>query len=328
MRRERAKPYLFLFGTLFLIMTISPVISEKARGTFLEFFNPIFEKLSFTKFDIENAFNPKIQMETPLNNIASITVNEEIKRLELENKLLYANFIQLLDLNDHYQNVMTASQAIPARVIFRSPNSWFSSLWINVGERDNERLKNQSIGKNSPVLIGNSIIGVIDYLGKQQSRVRLITDSALTPSVRALRRDNEQVHYLAKGELRGAGKPLFRSNGNLLFGIGFNYDFSDDKGPSRDLRTGEAFENKDKYKTIPLLKVNDLLVTTGMDGVFPPDLPVAKITKIYPLKEGDYYYELEAIPACGNLDDISLVFVLPPSGFDFNDQPPSIGNLR
>ncbi len=326
MRRERAKPYLFLFGTLFLIMTISPIISEKARGILLEFFHPIYNKLSFTKFNVDNAFIPKIQIETPLNNITSITVNEEIKRLE--NKLLYANFIQLLDLNDHYQNVLNTSQTIPARVIFRSPNSWYSSLWINVGERDNEKLKNQLIGKNSPVLIGNAIIGVIDYLGMHQSRVRLITDSGLTPSVRALRREDEQVHYLAKGELRGAGKPLFRSNGNLLFGIGFNYDFADSKGPSRDLRTGEPLEDKEKHKTLSLLKVNDLLVTTGMDGVFPADLHVAKITKIYPLKEGDYYYEIEATPACGNLDDISLVFVLPPSGFDFKDQPPPIGNLK
>jgi len=326
MRRERAKPYLLLFSALFLMITIPPAISEKIRGTMIEFFHPLFEKSSNARFYFGNFFTPQLEISTTLQNVTSLTVNEEIKRLELENKLLYANFIQLLDLVDNTQHLMTPSQAIPARVIFRSPNSWYSSLWINIGYSDNEKLKNHSIGKNSPVLIGNSIVGVIDYIGKNQSRVRLITDSALTPSVRSLRRENDHTHYLAKGELRGSGFPLFRSNGNLLLGIGFNYDFADDKGPSRDLRTGEQADNKDKIKSLPLLKVNDLLVTTGMDGVFPADFQVATITKIYPLKEGDYYYELEAIPCCGKLDDISLVFVLPPVGFDPNDQPPSIGH--
>lgn len=323
MRRERAKPYLLIFVTLFLMMSIPPFLSERIRGGIIEFFNPLFEKGSNTKFYLKNFFKPQIETSTPLENVTTVTIDEEIKRLELENKLLYANFIQLLDLVENHQNVMTTTHASLARVIFRSPNSWYSSLWINLGSLDNEKLKYNAIGKNSPVLIGNSIIGVIDYVGKKQSRVRLITDSALSPSVRALRRENNQVHYLAKGEIRGAGYPLFRSNGNLLFGIGFNYDFADDKGPARDLRTGEPADPQEKLPKLPLLKVDDLLVTTGMDGVFPPDLQVGTITKIYPLKEGDYYYELEALPCCGNLDDISLVFVLPPLGFDFDDQPTS-----
>jgi cell shape-determining protein MreC len=325
MRREKSKSYLFLFITLFLIMIIPPTLSEKLRVAVFDILHPVLEKLTSAKFNAQNLNVETIEAVTPLNKVTNITLNEEIKRLELENKLLYANFIQLQGLVENEDHIVMPSQAVAARVIFRSPSSWYSTLWINLGENDNHALKNHFIGKNSPVLIGDSIIGVIDYIGKKQSRVRLISDSGLNPSVRALRQENDATHYLAKGELRGTGSPLFRSNGNLLYGIGFNYDFEDDKGPARDLRTGELKETKEKSLTLPLLKVGDLLVTTGMDGVFPPDLNVAKITKIYPLKEGDYYYELEAEPTCGKLDDISLVFVLPPVGFDFNDQPPLIG---
>ena len=74
-----------------------------------------------------------------------------------------------------------------------------------------------------------------------------------------------------------------------------------------------------------MLKVNDLLVTTGMDGVFPEGLHVATVTKIRPLKEGDYYYQLEAIPTAGNLEEISIVSILPPTGYDPNNQPSLIG---
>jgi rod shape-determining protein MreC len=49
-----------------------------------------------------------------------------------------------------------------------------------------------------------------------------------------------------------------------------------------------------------------------LDGVFPPGLDVATITKIHPLKEGDYYYELEAKPTAGNMYNLSYVFVIPP----------------
>lgn len=289
MKKRNVKPYLFILLSLFLILTIPPAISEKVRDSLMEKLLPVFG----TKFDTH--------------------ANEEIKRLELENKLLYANFIQLQSLVENSQNVIPSHQATPGKVIFRSPNSWYSSLWINLGEEHNQLFNFAAIQKNSPVLIGDSIIGVIDYLGKKQSRVRLITDSALNPAVRVLRCEEGISQYLAKGELRGAGKPLFRKSGNLLIGIGFNYDFADDKGPAKDLRTGD------------ILKPGDLLVTTGMDGVFPADLNVAKITKIYPLKEGDYYYELEAEPTAGKLDDVSLVFVLPPVGFDLTDQPPPIG---
>ena len=61
-----------------------------------------------------------------------------------------------------------------------------------------------------------------------------------------------------------------------------------------------------------MLQVGDLLVTTGFDGVFPPNLSVAIISEVGSLKEGASSYELKAIPTAGNLDNIENLFVLPP----------------
>jgi rod shape-determining protein MreC len=262
-------------------------------------------------------------------------------------------------------------QAVPAKVIFRSPTSWNSSLWINLGETTNEELGKIAIAKNSPVLVGTSVVGVVDYIGKSQSRVRLITDMGLTPSVRAEREItqqpllNEKIHaviqllkktkgalttvqeqddlieqlekatqhfaqsehswFLAKGELNGFSKPLWRSQRHLLKGTGFNYDYADGEGPARDLRTGNPIDNSSKEAAIPLIKSGDILITTGMDGVFPPDLLVAQVQNVHMLKEGDYYYELDALPTAGNFDDLSLVFVLPPVGYDPEDKPQHVG---
>jgi cell shape-determining protein MreC len=235
--------------------------------------------------------------------------------------------------------------SLPAQVIYRDPSSWSSSLWINVGEENNQTVGACVVEKNSPVLSGGALVGVVDYVGKRQSRVRLITDSGLSPSVRVNRgavRDRELEHqlqalthqldmrddffptddekqkflaqlhilkekcgathwedgYLAKGELHGSSAPLWRSRGPILKGVGFNYDFPD--------------ERKSKHeKGVPILKEGDILVTSGLDGVFPAGLLVGTVQSIEPLKEGDFSYNIEVRPAANHLNDLQTVFVLP-----------------
>ena len=85
------------------------------------------------------------------------------------------------------------SDALPARVIYRPPVSWNSCLWINVGHESNHRTNCEVICKGSPVVAGHSLIGVVDYVGKHQSRVRLISDAGVNPSVRALRGGGQQM---------------------------------------------------------------------------------------------------------------------------------------
>lgn len=346
MTRKSTRPYLYVIGMILLMMSIPRGTVEGVRGMTVSMIAPIAELLTLAQASVTHFSQPEPS-------------SEEVEKLKLQNELLIREIEKLKELM-HYRTAKIPS-AIPARVIFRSPSSWNSSLWINIGKTDHPTLI-----KNSPVVVGSSVVGVIDYVGNHQSRVHLITDSGLTPSVRASRgqiqsrmalenitrvihflqnrsdlpnqqqlvqelinlkkslNKNEQSWALAKGELHGSSKPLWRASGTTLKGIGFNYDFADEEGPARDLRTGEPI-NQNNVPTLPLLKVNDLLITTGMDGVFPPGLRVAEITKVDLLREGDYYYSLEAKPTAGNLDDLSLVFVIPPLGYEANDQPPRIG---
>lgn len=237
--------------------------------------------------------------------------------------------------------------SIPAQVTYRDPSSWSSSLWINVGEDNNRALGKRVVAKNSPVLADGALVGVVEYVGAKQSRVRLITDSGLSPSVRINRgglQNRELLHqlnvlnkqiekrdnlflstgekesfllqiqklkkvcggpwedgYLAKGEVHGSSAPFWRSRSPVLRGIGFNFDYPDEEGPGRDLR-GE----------VPILKEGDLLVTSGLDGVFPAGLQVGTVAKIDPLKEGSYSYEIEVRPSASNLNDLQTLFILPP----------------
>ncbi len=248
-----------------------------------------------------------------------------------------------------------------AHVLFRSPGRWNSSLWINKGSSDSPLIK-----KNSPVVSGNSLVGVIDYVGKNESCIRLITDSGLKPAVRVARNikdpalisalnivqeavddgrlkasddekkaflwilqnlqknETKNPEFLAKGILQGQGDALWKAENILLKGTGFNYDFKDQYGPSRDLRTGEVIdpnkEHQNKAAT-PLVQVGDLLITSGMDGIFPEGLKVATVHSILALTEGAYTYELFAIPTAKDILDLNWVTILPPQNFDSDNLP-------
>ena len=272
-------------------------------------------------------------------------IETHVKRIEdLVQTKSYSKFYQRR-IRDLLTLLDKEIYSVEAKVLFRDLGFWGSGFWIDRGEKENRDLNAKIIAKNSPVLFGDSLIGIVEIVEEKRSYVRLLTDSALTPAVRAIRggeqnfpllqnialledelhfydhlttptlfsellsvkkglEENGEALYLAKGELRGSSSPLWRSRSPILKGVGFNYEFSDAENIAHTIH--------DKLKN-PLLQVGDLLITSGLDGVFPAGLFVAHISKIFPLKEGDFAYEIEALLTAGNLDSITHVQVYPPS---------------
>lgn len=352
MRRRSYKKYFLLGAVLFLLASLPLAFVEHLRGKIVGILSPAW-KLASKKPSTE--LN-RLEGE---NHLLRIEIGKLRALLEQETKLK----AEVFEKSDYLANL--SGQIVPARVIYRDPESWSSSIWVSVGEKTNLSMNRQIIQKNSPVIVGKSIVGVVDYVGKKQSRIRLITDMGLKPSVRAVRgtpqnallvehidplishllnrkdlplsmedrtlmihtleelkekiEEDVDIWYLAKGILQGAGTPLWRSRNHTLRGIGFNYDFADEKGPAREFESGKPVGSELPLPAIPILKVSDLLLTTGLDGVFPPGFRVAEVTKIYPLREGAYTYEIEAAPSVGNLDTLQTVFILPPHAFPLED---------
>ncbi|MES2345271.1 MAG: rod shape-determining protein MreC [Chlamydiota bacterium] len=366
MRRVNYTPYLVLIGFLFSVMSLSPDSANKLRGTSMKIIAPFWDGIHFSKVWLASALHLNISDSLELQQLRlenemltsqiekvrewllfEERIDEQWERLKAlgqhnEGELFWKEFFrrrseQLAELID------LQLQSLPARVVFREPASWSSSFWVNVGEKDNEMLGTLIVSKNSPVVIGTSLVGVVEYVGRKQSRVRLITDSSLVPAVR-VSRNGEQNRFvlehldivlknvemredlfseeifaaleslkqtlsqdvterlLAKGEIYGSSSQLMRSHSQTLKGVGFNYDFADEEGTARDLRTGN------------ILREGDLLVTSGLDGVFPPGLRVGFVVKVDQLREGATSYELEAKAAAGNLHELTHVLVLPALG--------------
>lgn len=364
MRRVNYTPYLLLIGTLLSVMSLSKEKAESFRSLSVKMVSPFWDGLHSSKLWFATAVRGssaqsiekeqlRLENEMLRAQIEKVRewllfeerIDEQWERLKIlgqhdEGELFWKEFFrrrseQLSELID------MQLQSLPARVVFREPASWSSSLWVNVGEKDNESLGKVIVAKNSPVVVGTSLVGVVEQVGRTQSRVRLITDSSLVPAVRVIRGGEQNrmllehleplikgletredlfsdeasrvlmtlkgllgkevsERYLAKGEIYGSSSQALRSHSQNLKGVGFNYDFADEEGPARDLRTGE------------ILKEGDLLVTSGLDGVFPPGLRVATVSKIERLREGATSYELEARAGAGNLQELTYVLILPP----------------
>ncbi len=230
------------------------------------------------------------------------------ERADLLMQMTEADAYALRRKEEVFRQLELYSHAITARVIFRETGAWKSSVWVNVGEATNRRLKTRIVEKNSPVVLGTNVLGLIDYVGEHRSRVRFITDQALTLSVRIVRGEGRGL-YLAKGETQGTRYPLWRSRGTVLRGLGFNYDFEDAEGPSRDLRTGKAASSSPE--AIALIQAGDAVLTTGMDGLFPAGLQMGTVSKVYPLQEGGCSYEADIQAAHNNFEKISFLTILP-----------------
>ncbi len=389
------RPYVLLALLLFSIMSFPEQATESIRSAVVCSIYPCWKGMNVVKgktlfllsmpfwpanpsdskygLELERLKQENQILRTQIESVREWLLNEDRLQEQLERlKLLETACMQESQWKDFFirrsQELSSLLElqvvSVPAQVIFREPSSWSSSVWLNVGEQDNLHLGKPVICKNSPVLMGTSIVGIVEYVGKKQSRVRLVTDSRLRPSVRVargreqnryliehveallfafeVRKDLISAHdeikgiahqmnhlrailnhqsgdsYLAKGELFGSSSPLWRSRSQLLRGVGFNYDFSDHEGPSRDLRTGIAYglSQSNFAEPVAILNPGDLLVTTGFDGVFPAGLRVAIVSKVEQLKEGSSSYEIEAVSTAGNLDELTHVFVLPPIGFE------------
>lgn len=319
--------FLLFFGGLF---SFPKENSDKLRAKCIALMAPSWRMIGRSKEKEENSLQV-LQAE-------NVALQHQVKRLR--QLLLLDRQMQDPNLQQHLQYlveiVQKQVQALPGQVIFRETSLWNSCLWLNVGEKDNRALGNEIVAKNSPVLFGNVLVGVIEQVEEQRCRIRLITDAALTPSVCALRGDQQNrmllkqmdelieqlklrrelsiaaplitglqqaqkqlqlehpTYYLARGILQGASHSKWRTRTPILKGSGFH---------SLPLE-----ETK-----LEVVEVGDLLVTSGIDGMFPPNLPVATISTVFPMREGGCTYEIEALSLAGDFNELAELFVLPPN---------------
>lgn len=320
-----------LCALLLLLLPFSMV--ERLRGGLLTCFSPSLRAL--------HKITPHQQEERGAH---AEELEYEILRLEQE--------LALLQQVEGDWGELRATSALPARVIYRTPEAWSSSFWINRGRADNERLGYEAVGVGSPILSGRALVGLVDRMTERAARVRLITDPHFYPSVRVLRGGEECQELLThvdallpslwrseEEEKKTLAAALFAFRDRLVLESQQGRFLAKGQvggapavhGRCRSGRLrgfGFNYDFPDLYgpardlrsgeilpqreDPISLVEVGDLLVTTGFDGFFPPGLWVGRVTEVKPLSEGGISYELFAEPACAHLDQLRSCLILPP----------------
>ncbi len=272
-----------------------------------------------------------------------LQLEEAKSKAEAENLLLRTALLRLQD-EEQLRRTMVP-ESVLAHLIYQDRYPAHQGCWVDVGSEDNTRLGRDVVVPNAPVVVGHFLIGLVDEVFPRQSRIRLLSDPAVRPAVRAARGHVQQVclaqhldevmqeapsdmprmvvEYLEqwKAQLGASSPELLLAKGvleghyagqeRILRGTGFNCYLPDDLAPARELRSGRVV-GEGQATAQPLIRKGDILITTGMDGVFPMGLLVARVVYIEPLIEGDCYYQLQAEWLAPPLDGLHVVSILPP----------------
>jgi len=104
--------------------------------------------------------------------------NKKAQQKYFQTKKMKKSALQLLAASDYqiskYQKALRfykkrRSTLIPAQVISRTPDSWYSYIIINLGVKDGVKIKD-------PVITGKGVVGEISEVFKDHSKVILVSD--------------------------------------------------------------------------------------------------------------------------------------------------------
>ena len=159
---------------------------------------------------------------------------------------------------------------LPARVIARDPETWWRSVWIDLGSQT------PGVRTNLPVLTAEGLAGKVVSVGETRSRVVLLGDPGLRVAV-----------LVGTNKLNGtltAGSPGVPGN-HLL-----------------DLENffGESAEQ--------MVRPGDEVVTWGAGGVFPSGIPAGRVVEV--LRKDDGAATEARVRPSARLDALENVWVM------------------
>ncbi len=200
---------------------------------------------------------PVDYVTTVFDNIGDIKntyhENQLLREKIAEYKSLFYEVQKLEEENDELRELLEKTESIrsytpiQASVISRSPEQWMDQVTINKGKQD-------GIRANMAVITSEGMIGKVETPSEFTSTVKLLSgfDQFSRISATIAREEDKDIFGMIEG--------YDEETGNLVFKI---------------------IEESDKD-----LKKGELVLSSGMGGVFPSGLPIGKVEEVKPDQYG------------------------------------------
>ncbi|MFA1822542.1 rod shape-determining protein MreC [Virgibacillus oceani] len=245
---RKKRLFIFLIGFIILVVLIGYSISERDDLTTAEQF--INDTVGWGQRIIHTPVNFVTDVFTNINDIRN-TYNENQllkEKLAEYTGLIYENQ-QLSEENEELRNLMEWMDdetirdfnPIQATVISRSPERWVEQVTINKGTQD-------GVETNMAVITAEGMIGKVQSHSQSTSTVQLLTgfDQFNRISATISREDSDDVFGMIEGYDQESDSLVFR-----------------------------IIEESDQG-----LEEGELVVSSGMGGVFPAGLPIGSVIEV------------------------------------------------
>lgn len=225
----------------FIENTIGNIVMPIGR-----FFSGVGNYINEKTEPLFNVLNYKTLNENLMSE--NVALKEQILKLKLDRK----EIAELKDLKEalNFNPLKKSREFITANVIAKDPGNWFNFFTIDVGE-------SSGVTKNSAVLTGKGLVGVVYETGKNWSKVITVIDQRSSVSFELATID---------GDFDGI------INGSKNFEL-----------------IGEFFDDNAEFK------VGDKLITSGI-GIYPKGILIGEIDEIYD-NQNDMLRKIKVSPA-------------------------------
>lgn len=244
-------------AVLVFFLLLSVLISVRLTGLGSHFPNPIGGLLQSVLSPVEK---PILQLGNGIRDNTQIFWN--FRGVQLQNDALLKKVDQLtgdnlklkeqvlagmrfteLDQGQFRNPTLDKYQKVGASVINRNPTSWYRTLTLNRGSKD-------GIVANDPVIGALGLIGKVVSVSPTTSEVLLILDGEGQVSAQVRNSAGHGTFGIVQGNYNRSSRLTAEGNLQMLF------------------------RREDN------VNAGDLVLTAGVGGVYPQDIPIGKVVKI------------------------------------------------
>ena len=244
-------------AVLVFFLVLGVLVSMRLTGLGSHWPNPVGSALQRILSPVENALlyvghgirdNTRALWSFHALEAENKSLKEQADRLaednlRLKNQVLAGMRFEALDQGEFRSPTLDKFAKVGATIINRNPTAWYQTLTLNRGSKD-------GVAVDDPVVAHLGLVGKVVAVSPTTSEVLMILDSEGQVSALVRGSTGEGTFGIVQGTYKRGSRLTAEGNLQMLF------------------------------KREDTVNVGDLVLTSGLGGVYPKDIPIGKIRDI------------------------------------------------